>query len=204
LYDDEAKTRSRTQTKLDAHTSVQYYLMHSIMMTAERDVLMVRHWRVEPDTGRIVVAEFSVDEHAGAPAGNQGGRVRAVLTCGGAVLEPDASDPLACRVTVVNDMDPKLGDIPPWAMDKLNAITASMLSNNIVNLAAVLQTRSKEFGAYLAKGPAVNANGSVEGGAPRARDVDHQSDDDDGRRRWKVAAVCAMAMAVAAGVVYGP
>jgi len=188
---------------------VQYYLMHSIMMTAERDVFMVRHWRVEPDTGHVVVAEFSLDEHAGAPAGNQGGRVRAVLTCGGCVIEPDASDPLGCRVTVVNDMDPMLGDIPPWAMDKLNEITASMLSNNIVNLVAVLQTRSKEFGAYLAKGPAVNANGSVEGGgAPRV-----YGDDAREPRRWtpKVAAAAMLAAAgaagvaaVAFGVIYGP
>ena len=50
--------------------------MHSIMMTAERDVLMVRHWRVEPDTGHIVVAEFSLDEHAGAPDRGHTGRYR--------------------------------------------------------------------------------------------------------------------------------
>jgi len=134
--------------------------MYSIMMTAERDVLMVRHWRVDPRNGQVVVAEFSLNEYPGAPKSGEGGRVRAVLTCGGAVITPNKDDPTACHVAVVNgafcvsfvclftflrtdspwvclkilDMDPMLGEIPDWAQVKLNELTTSMLYIFLVTL----------------------------------------------------------------------
>jgi hypothetical protein len=88
---------------LDEHTVVQYYLMHSIMFTPERDVILVRHFRVEP-SGEVVVAEVSRGEFPGAPPADTGGKVRAVLTCGGGVVRPDAQDPAGCFLAVVNDM----------------------------------------------------------------------------------------------------
>jgi hypothetical protein len=62
--------------------------MKSIMWQAKRDVIMVRHWAVEPTTGIITHAEFSLDDYPGAPPNGTGGKVRAVMTCSGAVIAP--------------------------------------------------------------------------------------------------------------------
>ena len=147
--------------RLDEHTLIQYVVMKSIMYMPPRDVILLRHWRVLPD-GKIVHAEFSLEEYAGVPQSATGGKIRASLTCGGAVIVPFENDLTACKVWRINDMDPKLGDsIPDWALVKINEFTASMLSKNMFSLAKLVTERS--LPSELAKGPLVNWNGKVEG-----------------------------------------
>jgi hypothetical protein len=147
--------------RLDEHTFVQFFVMKSIMFMPQRDVILVRHWRVLPDNS-IVHAEFSVEEYPGVPKSGEDGRVRARLTVGGVLIKPVPGDPTSCRIWRVNDMDPRLGDaIPAYALAKLNEFTASMLSNNMFSLAKLIG--KSNLSHELAKGPLINCTGNVVG-----------------------------------------
>lgn len=152
----------REVERVDEHTSVQHFVMHSIMMQAVRDVIFVRHWCVEPD-GTIVHVEFSLDEHALVPpAGSK--TVRAVMTCGGTVIRSKGNNS-GCKVWRVSNLDPLLGDnIPSFALRKVEAYSAAMLMANMRALERIVQrTRRDLLPRVLAKGPLANWNGKTEG-----------------------------------------
>jgi len=196
------KTIERIET-LDEQNCVEYILMHSIMFMACRDCCMYHHYRVLSDGG-ILHIQFSIDHEKVVSPTNT---VRAVLSCGGYIVRALPNDPTAVHISVINNMDPMLGDIPASVKSQVNDFTAGMLLNNIKIIKTKL-LKQYDLNEYLMKKPLVNLNGKVTGVVSQVSKVvprkksEENKDTSMERNEWSFSSVLSTLMLVISWAIW--